>query len=98
MGLLRKKDFKLVLGNRRVSNDYVRGISSRWIIETPSGVSFSFERSDADVQMIVKMCNCHDIPYDVCEYQKKLRKFGLDAYADLLVTEKTVPDWTPQNV
>lgn len=45
------------------------------------------------MQMIVKMCNCHDIPYDVCKYQKRLRQFGLDGYADLLVTEKVVPEW-----
>lgn len=49
------------------------------------------------IGIIIKVCNCHDIPYDICKYQKRLRKFGLEGYADLLVTERVVPDWTSSN-
>jgi len=43
------------------------------------------------LKMIVKVCAHCDRPYELCKFQRGLRNYDLDKFADALVVEKEVP-------
>lgn len=43
------------------------------------------------LKMIVKICVCCDQPFEVCKFQRGLRAFNLDKFAETLTEMREVP-------
>jgi hypothetical protein len=49
------------------------------------------------IGMVIKICTHCNQDADRCKYQRQMRNFGLDAYADIFTREVVVPEWTSSN-